>query len=267
MSQSMTISALKPYFAFPFQDSGWKKRFLVGSLLVFASTFIPIIPLVFVFGYIVQVMRQAIEGENLALPGWDDLGKLGADGLKCSVVSLAFLLPGSIVLFGGMALYMLASFGVPLLMELGYGGAFSEGPFFLLFMSGMFILFISMVLGTLLYYAGVVPLPVAMAHFVAKDQLGAAFRIREWWKLLWRNKLSYFITWIIVGGLMAALYLIMMLLYSTMVLCLFIPLLSAPVIFYLMLVWAALFGQTYRESVVMVENGPDQAVAEVDGSQ
>ena len=33
---------------------------------------------------------------------------------------------------------------------------------------------------------------------------------------------------------------------------LFIPLVSAPVIFYLMLVWATVFGQMYRESKSMV---------------
>ena len=148
---------------------------------------------------------------------------------------------------------MLASLALPFAMESGYGGHGVSAGIPLLFVGiNMLIMFVSIFFGMLLTFAGAIPLPVAMAHFVAENQFGAAFRIREWWRVLWRNKLGYFITWIIVGGLMAALYMVMMLLYSTMILCLFIPLLCAPLIFYLMLVWVALFGQMYREGVVTV---------------
>jgi len=41
----------------------------------------------------------------------------------------------------------------------------------------------------------------------------------------------------------------MMMLYATLVLCMFVPVLSAPLLFYLALVCAAVFGETYRESV------------------
>ncbi|RPJ40769.1 MAG: DUF4013 domain-containing protein, partial [Chloroflexi bacterium] len=82
-------------------------------------------------------------------------------------------------------------------------------------------------------FLGVIPLPAALAHFVAKDHVGAAFRFREWWPLLWRNKMGYFIAWVLCGGLMGILYYGIMMLYATMVLCLFIPVLSAPLLFYL----------------------------------
>ena len=237
MSQSMTISALKPYFTFPFQGPGWKKRFLIGSALVFATVAVPVIPLIFVCGYAVQVMRRAIEGQDLTLPNWEDWGKLGVDGLKWSAVYLAFLLPGFIAYFGGMMFYMLSAFVIPLLMESGRWGQGTEMRMVALLFVGMAVVFVSMFLGMVLTFVGAVPLPAAMAHFVARDQLGAAFRIREWWKVLWRNKLGYFITWIIVSGLMAAAYLIIMSLYFTVVLCLFLPLIYAPVIFYLLLAW------------------------------
>ena len=44
-----------------------------------------------------------------------------------------------------------------------------------------------------------------------------------------------------------------MIAYCTVVLCCLIPFVLAPIGFYLSLVSAALFGQTYRESVSMVE--------------
>ena len=149
---------------------------------------------------------------------------------------------------------MFSSIAMPFLMESGYGHrGFPLGPFLLVFGGSFVVMFVSMFLGMLLNFAGAIPLPVAMAHFVAEDKFGAAFRFREWWKLLWRNKWGYFIAWIIIGGLMVILYSIFMLLYTTMIFCLLIPLVSAPVIFYLMLVWAAVFGQMYRESKSMVE--------------
>jgi len=47
---------------------------------------------------------------------------------------------------------------------------------------------------------------------------------------------------------MAILYTVLMIAYYTVVLCCFIPFLAAPIGFYLSLIGAALFGQTYRES-------------------
>ncbi len=94
---------------------------------------------------------------------------------------------------------------------------------------------------------------MATAHAIKHDKLSAAFRVREWWALLRVNALGYFITWVIVTGLLGILYFVSMLLYSTILLCLFIPLIIAPGSFYVGLVGAALFGQTYRESVDLLE--------------
>ena len=249
MSNETTLSGLKRFFTFPFEGQDWQKRFVIGVALILVSFFIPVIPLIFVYGYVVQVMRLAIEGKPLTLPEWDDWGKLGTDGLRYGVVSLVFMLPGFLVYFGGMGLYMVSSMMLPMaapMIEHGRSG-FAVIPLF--FVGSMLVMFVSIFMGMILSLLGMIPLPVALSHFVTKDQLGAAFRIREWWKVLWRNKMSYFIAWIVVGGLFAVLYMGMMLLYSTMIFCVLIPVLSAPLLFYLMLVKAAVFGETYRESV------------------
>jgi hypothetical protein len=254
MSEITTLSGLKRFFTFPFEGADWQKRFVIGAALMLVGTFVPVIPLIFVFGYIVQVMRRAIEGQDLVLPEWDDWGKLGVDGLRYGVVSLVFMLPGFLVYFGGMGLYMVSAMALPMyapMMEHGRGN-FAVIPLF--FVGSMIIMFVSIFLGMILTFLGAIPLPVALAHFVAKDQLGAAFRIREWWKLLWRNKLGYFIAWVLCGGLLGAWYLAFMLLYSTMILCVLIPVLSAPLLFYLMLVQATVFGETYRESVPLTKD-------------
>jgi len=250
MSEKTTLGGLKRFFKFPFEGPDWQKRFVIGAALVLVSSFIPVIPLIFVGGYVVQVMRRVIEGQALELPEWGDWGKLGVDGLRYGVVSLAYMLPGFLVYFGGMGIYMLASMLLPMSMQMmDHGrGNFAVIPLF--FVVSMVILFVSIFLGMILTLLGAIPLPAALAHFVAKDQVGAAFRFREWWPLLWRNKLGYFIAWVLCGGLIGILYYGIMVLYSTMVLCLLIPVLSAPLLFYLALVCAAVFGETYRESVV-----------------
>jgi hypothetical protein len=253
MSEITTLGGLKRFFTFPFEGAEWQKRFVIGVALILVSFFIPLIPLIFVFGYIVQVMRRAIEGQDLALPEWDDWGKLGIDGLRYGVVSLAFMLPGFLVYFAGMGLYMVSAMALPMFAQMAEHGRGNFAIIPLFFVGSMLIMFISIFLGMILTLLGMVPLPVALAHFVVEDQVGAAFRFREWWSVLWRNKMSYFIAWVVVGGLFAVLYMGIMLLYSTMIFCVLIPVLSAPLLFYLMLVKAAVFGETYRESKSIAE--------------
>lgn len=254
MSNETTLSGLKRFFTFPFEGTDWQKRFIIGAVLMLLSFFIPVIPVIFVFGYIVQVMRQAIEGKPLTLPEWEDWGKLGMDGLRYGVVSLAFTLPGFLVYFGGMGLYMVSAMVLPMSMQMMEHGRGNFAVIPLFFVVSMLIMFISIFLGMILVLLGMIPLPVALSHFVTKDQVGAAFRFREWWSVLWRNRLSYFIAWVVVGGLFAVLYMGMMLLYSTMIFCILIPVLSAPLLFYLMLVKATVFGETYRESVSLAKD-------------
>ncbi|HOU13102.1 MAG TPA: DUF4013 domain-containing protein [Anaerolineae bacterium] len=258
MSEVATLGGLKRFFKFPFEGADWQKRFVIGAALILVSFIIPVIPLIFVAGYVMQVMRRAIEGQALELPEWADWGKLGVDGLRYSVVGLVFMLPGFLVYFGGMGIYMLAAMLLPVSMQMAeHARDVAVIPF--LFMGSILILFVSIFLGMILTFLGTIPLPVALSHFVARDQVGAAFRFREWWPLLWRNKMGYFIAWVLCGGLIGILYYGIMMLYVTMVLCILIPVLSAPLLFYLMLVCAAVFGQTYRESKSIVEASQEES--------
>jgi hypothetical protein len=65
--------------------------------------------------------------------------------------------------------------------------------------------------------------------------------------------MGYFVGWVVILGLTTILYYALTLAYTTVILCFIIPLLMAPAGFYLSLISAALFGQTYRESVVLLE--------------
>ena len=268
MSQELSLSSVKEVFRFPFRDQNWRNAFLIGSLLAFAGlglSFAPplnLVPFLFVMGYAYRVQRRAAGSGELVLPAWDDWGGLAVDGLKGWLVSLVYTLPGLVCAFGGMILYYGMTFliWIPMVFMEDSGGA--ALVMLLLLFGSMALMFLAMFLSWGLMMLGMIPLPMATAHFLARDELSAAFRLREIWSLIKANKLGYFVAFVIVYGLFMMLYIAFILLYSSMVLCALLPFLAAPAYFYLSLVNAAVFGLTYRESAALAEVDQPGAKAE-----
>jgi hypothetical protein len=243
MNDETLFHRLRPFYRFPFQSPNWEQRYLIGAGLIFASFLIPILPAIFVTGYLLRLMRQAIQGDALALPEWREWGDLALDGLRYLAVCLVYLLPGIMVMILGIGVYFFTFFSSVISAQ----GNDAAAGFFVL--GSMLILFLSMALGMLLLLLGAIPLPMALAHCAAQKSLGAAFRLGQWWPLLRANKLDYFIAWVNLAGLAAVLYTVTLLAYYSLILiCLVIPL-SAFIGYYLALVFAGLFGQIYRESL------------------
>jgi hypothetical protein len=252
----VTTGSLKTLFKFPFQGPEWQSRFIIGAALIFASMALPIplirwIPWVIVSGYALQILRQAVVGQAPSLPAWDDWGKLATDGLRSFAVTLVYMLPATIVFFGGMGLYFVASFAIPFLMQAADNeGIVMLGLFFMF--GSMAIMFLSMFIGWVLLILGVVPLPVARAHFAARDRVAAAFNVRQWWSILRANVMGYLVAFVVTAGLGAVLYIAFILAYLSVIFCCLIPFLVAPIGFYVWLVSAALFGQTYHEGATLL---------------
>jgi uncharacterized protein (DUF697 family) len=118
----------------------------------------------------------------------------------------------------------------------------------------MGIMFLSMFLGVTLSVLGMIPLPIATAHFVDQDQVSAAFKLRALWAILKANPWGYLIAWTIAIGLFGMLYIGFMIAYMSVVLCCLVPVVIAPAGFYLSAVSAALFGRTYRESQLALQD-------------
>ena len=249
MAEPMSMPSLKSIFRFPFQGAGWEKRFLIGVGITFLNFIIPIVPGVFVGGYTLEVMRRAVRGEELSLPDWTDWGKLGMDGLKYLLVNLIFLLPGSLIYVGGFLFYFIVTFGFSFGSAVAQNSNGFESTFVPVFLLSMAIFIISMFLGPLLFLLGAIPLPAALANLANEDRLAAGFRLRQWWPALWKNKLGYFIAWTIVFGLSFIIYMATFTAYISCILCWLIPFLIAPLGFYVSLVYAALFGLTFRDSL------------------
>jgi hypothetical protein len=268
MPRELTTTSIKALLKFPFKEREWRGRFLIGVLLYLAC-FIPFLGLaagMIIYGYIIQVMRRASKGEDLVMPAWDDWGGMLKDGFLGAVIQIVYLLPGLFVFYGGMFVYFFAILGSNLLIP--FAAQENGDPslvilFLLIFFASFAILFLSMAIGWLLMFLGLVPLPVALAHFSAQGRMSAAFRIREWWPLLRANKLGYFVAWVIVAGLGAMLYMALMPLYFVFsfmffllpFLMIFVFIVFVPLYLYLALVSAAVFGRTYWESVALVETG------------
>jgi len=242
MEHTSAINSLKPHFRFPLRGDRVTERFLVGSALFLASFIIPILPALFVVGYAVQVMRRATAGEAPSMHAWQDWGRMLKDGFRAWVISFVFFLPGTVVLLAGYGAYF-ASF---LALSTSSGNE-SDAAFVLPFLLGMVSLFLGLGLGSLLFVLASIPLPVALAHFAAEDRFAAAFRFRQWWRVLRANPLGFLIGWVVVVGLMGVVYFLSLTAYFTLVLICLLPFLLLPASFYVILVGASLFGDLYAE--------------------
>lgn len=246
MSMQASTSAIKPFFRFPFGDRQSKERFWIGTGLIFAGFFIPIIPGLLVFGYVLRVLRATSQGEEPNMPAWDDWSGLLSLGFRGAIVYLVFLLPALVVFLFGYAAYFGSFLAIPLSASSDPDAAAAS---VLAMFAGMGAMFLSLAIGFFLLVLGLIPLPASVSHFVAKDQLGAAFRVREWWPILKGNWLGYFICFVTAAGILGIMYFALLALFYTVVLACIGFLITIPIIFYAMLVGGALFGEAYRQGV------------------
>jgi hypothetical protein len=245
MPERMATTHLKSYLSFPFSDSEWRRRFMVGTGLILAALIVPIVPLLFVYGYLLQIMRRAAEGEEPALPAWEDWGRLATDGLRAMVVWFVAILPGGLITAAGAAFYALV---ITAADAAWYGSPDQALRGFWTVVGGMGIFYLASALGMVLLVIELVPMPMALAHLAAEGRLGAAFRLPQWWPLIRAAKWDYFAAWIVVAGLAGLSYWATLIPSYTVVLCCLTPLIGAPLALYVGLVGAATFGSVYHQA-------------------
>lgn len=252
MVDSVSSYSIRTAFKFPFERKNWILPFVIGTALIFAGMIIPIIPIIFVYGYFAEVMRRAINDDAMSLPDWDNWGQLFKDGFRCVGVGAVYLGPGILVSMVGVFAYFGMIVTTIVLTPAAAYDTTTSGLLGLLSLGSMGVLFLSMFFGTFLLIAGAIPLPVALANFIAHDRLSAAFHVREWGAVLKADKWGYFIAWLIYLGMFALIYIGFMLGYFTFFLCFFFYLAAFPIGLYMMLVSAAIFGRYYKESARLI---------------
>jgi hypothetical protein len=106
-----------------------------------------------------------------------------------------------------------------------------------------------MLLGMVLMLLTVIFIPPALGNLIAKDEFGAAFRIRDWWPVLKANLPGYVIAVMLSLGAFYLLYFLVFLFYATIVLCFILPLLLAFIGFLCGMLALGLFAIAYRDGL------------------
>jgi len=79
---------------YPTQGEDWLKTTLIGGALIFLGFLF--IPLLFVYGYIVRVIRGSLANDSVP-PAFDDWGELLVDGVQAWIISVVYLIVPLIV--------------------------------------------------------------------------------------------------------------------------------------------------------------------------
>lgn len=226
---------------FPFQDQAWIKKILVASALVLFS-FIPVIPLVLLLGYLAQIIRGiALDGKSPKLPEWSNLSESFNQGLRLFGVGALYLLP-AFVLF---SIGYLAMFVPLLLVE---SGAMTELEGAGLILSGYIAAFGLMGVGALISLLTGLILPVAATHTAVKGDFTAAFHFKELWTIFRSNWGEFVVAYLVLIGAAVVLYYGVYFLAATVILCCFYPFAFSFLTAYLILIGGGLFGSAYRKA-------------------
>ena len=74
-----------------FKDERWIVKTIIGAVMLFLSFLI--IPAFFVYGYMIQIMRNVMDGQENPMPEWQEWGQFLKDGFYVIVATLVYTLP------------------------------------------------------------------------------------------------------------------------------------------------------------------------------
>ncbi len=75
-------------FTYMFQDKDWLKKILIGGVI----SLIPIVNFA-ALGYVVRLVRNVRDGQDVPLPEWDQFGEYFVSGLYLFLVYLVYAIP------------------------------------------------------------------------------------------------------------------------------------------------------------------------------
>lgn len=150
------MTSLGAAIEYPMEHDDWVKTILIGGILSILSVLI--VPIIIVYGYIVQVLRHRLAGEPQP-PTFDDWETLLVDGLQVFVITVVYLLIPIIV--GAVTVG-----GSVIAVATGTRGGLLAGG------AGILIgLLVSFLLALVFGYVAV----AGIVNFASEEQFGAAF--------------------------------------------------------------------------------------------
>jgi hypothetical protein len=249
MNTSFSTSGLKALFRYPLQGKEWGRKMLYLALFFLGGFFIPVIPWLFAFGYIAEILRRTATNDGETdLPEWKDWNRLLLDGVKMLGAVVVVVIPILIIIKVGILLYLGG-----MITGTQWGDSGQDILAFISIAGGMTVLFCSMALGMLFSFFWALLSGPALTHMTVKRSFAALFHVREWWKILRANLGGYLIALFLILSIgFAVQYLTMTLAYS-FILCGIVPLLVIASVPYTGVLTAVLLGQAYREGVGNLE--------------
>lgn len=234
--------------AWPFRDADWKNKFIIGSLMALL-VYIPVLGLaahLIVYGYSMIVMRSVMRGEPLSLPKWENFGELFLDGLKAALSAIGYFIPGVMIF---VSAYIVLFISIFVLVPMS-GATRPTAQLFVPFLLANFGFLALFAIGYAIWMIGMIPTPVAVGQYLRTGEISAGYRLSLVLAILRKNAGGYMISWVMYFAITMGLGMLVSFLYMTIVLCLFIPIVLAPIMFYSQLMWAYLFGMAYREGAI-----------------
>jgi len=181
-------------FTFLTEDTEWVTKLAIAALLVVASGIIPILPLLLVMGYTLELTLNVAHGEALPLPRWDGMEAKLKHGAIALVIGFVYMLP--------MLVLVACAAGFGFAAAIGAGASASASPKGDSGAAGGLVAllpFIFICLGCVAAVYGIIAGLLSNAAtliYLNTGQLGNAFRVREVWALAQRHLGDFIMIWL-----------------------------------------------------------------------
>jgi hypothetical protein len=167
-------------FTFVTDDEGWIGKIAIGGV-VFLFSFL-IIPVFFLLGYQLAVMRNVKNGEEFPLPKWENWGRLFMDGLYVVIAVFVYTIP----------IWLLVCIGVLLnlvILAPDSGGA-ELGTIIIWTLIGCFTILLALALAFLI--------PSIYIQYARTDDFGSLFRFGEVASIARENVVDILISFLVI---------------------------------------------------------------------
>jgi hypothetical protein len=169
-------------FSFQFEDKQWLSKLGLGAVIAM----VPFLNFAWT-GYMVEIIRNVMNGESQPLPNWDDIGKKFMDGVMLTVAGLVYALPMLIVICLPLGFMV-----VPAILS---SNGDMQGVANALFSAGS-ILFTCLLCVFMIYGLALsVVYPAILVVFARKGTLASCFKFREVFDLISKNMTPFLTAW------------------------------------------------------------------------
>lgn len=170
-------------FKYMFEDEGWIMKVVIGGIL----GIIPIVNFI-TLGYMVEVIRQVSNGQELPLPDWEDFGGKFMKGLMVVIGYLIYSIP-LIVLYVIVAI-ITAIVG-------GMSGSNSDSAGGIVGICWAALSCVAFLYSVVVY--GLL-IPPALMRYAETSELNAFFRFGENWRVVTSNLGPYLVMLLVIIG-------------------------------------------------------------------